>query len=83
MYRIKLTAQARKELKVVKTIYQEAIAIELEEMKEDPFIGKPLMRELTGKYSYRIGIYRIIYTINKKDKIIYILTMGHRVIVYE
>ncbi len=83
MYRIKLAAQARKEFKVVKILYQEAIAAAFVEMRENPFIGKPLMKELTGKYSYRIGMYRIIYTINKKDKIIYILTIGHRGIVYK
>lgn len=83
MYRIKLAAQARKELRAIKIMYQEAIDAALEEIKEDPFIGKPLTRELIGKYSYRIGIYRIIYTINKKDQIIHILTVGHRAIVYE
>lgn len=83
MYRIKLAAHAKKELKAVKTIYQEAIDAALDEMRENPFIGKSLMRELIGKYSYRIGTYRIIYTINKKDQTIYILTIGHRSIVYE
>lgn len=83
MYRIKLTAQAKKELKIIKIIYQEAIDVSLEELKEDPFIGKPLTRELIGKHSYRIGTYRIIYTINKKDQTVYILTIGHRDKVYE
>lgn len=83
MYRIKLTAQARKELKIIKIMYQKAIDVSLEEMKEDPFIGKSLTRELIGKYSYRVGSYRIIYTINKKDQTVYILTIGHRDRVYE
>lgn len=83
MYQIKLAAQAKKELKTIKTMYQEAIDAAFEEMKEDPFIGKPLTRELIGKYSYRIGIYRIIYKVNQKDQIINILTMGYRSKVYE
>lgn len=83
MYRIKLTAQARREFKVVKSIYQEAIVATFEEMKENPFVGKLLARELVGKYSYKIGSYRIIYKINKRDRIIQVLTIGHRSTVYE
>ena len=52
------------------------------EIKENPFIGKPLLRELFGKYSYRVGQYRIVYIIDKKDKIVKVLTAGHRSSVY-
>jgi len=54
----------------------------IEEIKEDPFTGKPLLRELFGKYSLKVGPYRIIYIVDKKDKIVKILTAGHRSIVY-
>lgn len=82
MYRIKLTAQVRKELKNLKKIYQDGVKATIEEIKENPFIGKPLSKELFGKYSYRVGPYRIIHSINKKDNLINILTAGHRSIVY-
>jgi mRNA-degrading endonuclease RelE of RelBE toxin-antitoxin system len=39
--------------------------------------------ELTGKFSFRVGVYRIIYKVNKKDKVVDILTAGHRATVYE
>lgn len=52
------------------------------ELKDDPLVGKPLTRELTGKFSLRVGTYRVIYKINRQDKIIYILTAGHRSTVY-
>lgn len=83
MYRIKLTKQARKELKSIKKIFQEAIDATFQEIKENPFFGKPLLRELTGKFSYRVGAYRIIYKIHQQDKVITILTIGHRSRVYE
>lgn len=83
MYQLKLTGRAKKELKNIKKIYEVAINFALEEIKEDPFAGKPLARELTGKYSYKIDTYRIVYKISKKDKKIYILTAGHRAKVYE
>lgn len=83
MYRIELTSQAKKELKIIKRVYQEAIGVALEELKENPFLGKPLVRELTGKFSYKVGAYRIIYQIKEKDKIIQVITAGHRAKVYK
>ncbi len=83
MYQIKLTGRAKKELKNIKKIYEAAINSALEEIKENPFAGKPLTRELIGKHSYKIDSYRIIYKINKKDRIINVLTAGHRATVYE
>lgn len=83
MYRIKLTAQARKEFKILKTVYQEAIGAALQDIKESPFIGKPLMRELTGKFSYKMSVFRIIYKVKEKDKTVQVITVGHRSKVYK
>lgn len=82
MFKIKLTARAYKELKLLSKNRQLAIKQIVEELKENPFSGKPLLRELTGRFSYRVGVHRVIYKVNKKDKIIYILTVGHRSAVY-
>ncbi len=83
MYKLKLTARAKKELKNLKKTHQEALATVIEEMKENPLIGKTLRRELTNQYSLRVGVYRLIYRINKKDKIITVLTAGHRAAIYK
>lgn len=83
MYRIKLTRKAKKELKDIKKIYEAAINSALEEIRENPFAGKPLIRELAGKYYYKIDVYRIIYKVSKKDQKIYVLTAGHRATIYE
>ncbi len=82
MYTIKLTARSKRELKSISKRHQEAIGVVFEELKEDARIGKPLKRELTGRFSVRIGVYRIIYTVNETDKIIYVITAGHRSSVY-
>lgn len=82
MFRIKLTARAKRELKYLSKRYGYSLAEIIEDLKENPFLGKPLVRELTGQYSYKVGIYRIIYKVNKKDKTILILTVGHRSKVY-
>lgn len=82
MFRIKLTAKAKKELKNLSKQDKLKIGEIIEELKEDPFIGKPLLRELSRKYSYRVGVYRVIYKINQEDKIVDILSAGHRSIAY-
>lgn len=79
---IKLTAQAKKELSIIRNRHKEAICVAFEDMKEDPFIGKPLTRELSGRFSYKVGMFRIIYKVNEKDKIVQIITAGHRANVY-
>ena len=84
MYRIKLTKQARKELRAVTIVYASAISIALVAIQQDPLSGKSLTRELTGHFSYRVGAYRIIYKINKRDKtVVFILSAGHRATVYQ
>jgi len=82
MYKLKLTPKAKKELKIISKLHNQAISSVLEELKESPFSGKPLTRELTGRFSYRVGVYRIIYTVNKRDKAVTVLTVGHRATVY-
>lgn len=82
MYTIKLTARAKKELKNISKRHKEAMGLIFEELKEDATVGKPLTRELTGRFSLRVGIYRIIYMVNKRDKTIYVITAGHRSAVY-
>ncbi|MBI2621543.1 MAG: type II toxin-antitoxin system RelE/ParE family toxin [Candidatus Levybacteria bacterium] len=83
MLRLKLTTRAKKELKNISYRHRLALSNIFEDIKENPDIGKPLTRELTGKYSYKIGVYRIVYKVNKKDKIILILTAGHRSTIYK
>ena len=83
MYRIFISPEAKKGLKTIARLYRKGIAESIESLKKDPFLGKPLVRELTGKYSYKVGVYRIIYKVNKKDKIINILDAGHRAGIYQ
>ncbi len=82
MYRIKITARAKKNLKLLSKSNFLAIGWVLEDLKEDPYLGKPLGRELLKRYTYRVGVYRIVYKINKKDKCVVIISTGHRSTVY-
>ncbi len=83
MYKLQISSKAANEIKKISHPHQKAIILAIAEIKEEPLLGKPLTRELSGRFSYRVGVYRIIYKVNKKDKIINIVTAGHRSSVYK
>jgi mRNA interferase RelE/StbE len=51
-------------------------------LQKDPFQGKALKHTLKGCYSLRVGMYRIIYTVDHKIITVYVLDIGHRKDVY-
>ena len=82
MYKIEIAPKAQSQLKKLRIQYKLSLSSIIEDLKEDPFIGKPLIRNFMGKYSYRVGVYRIIYRINVKQKLVEIISAGHRSVVY-
>ena len=84
MYKVVIAPQAKQQLKsIAKITHRDAVAGAIEELKEDPHMGKKLTRELEGKYSYRVGVYRIIYKVYEKEKRVEVVTAGHRSTVYQ
>lgn len=83
MYRLFIAPSSKKQFTSIKKIYQQGINSTLLELKENPYYGKALIKDLVGKFSFRVGVYRVIYKINEKDKIISILNIGHRATVYK
>lgn len=82
MYKIEISPQAKSQFKKLKIKYRLSFSRIIDDSKEDPFIGKPLNRDLLGRYSYRIGVYRIIYRIKAKENLVEIITAGHRSTIY-
>ncbi|MEK7113158.1 MAG: type II toxin-antitoxin system RelE/ParE family toxin [Patescibacteria group bacterium] len=84
MYKVIIAPRAKKQLKsIAKETHRNAIANAIEDLKENPFMGKKLTRDLEGRYSYRVGVYRIIYKIYEKEKIVEVVTAGHRSSIYQ
>lgn len=85
MYRIVLLSEAKKSYKWLfthnKPLFQRIYNV-LEALKTNPLLGKALRDNLKGKYSIRIGVYRIIYFIDKQNIIVYVLDIAHRREVY-
>ena len=49
----------------------------------DPECGEPLLRELDGLWKFRVRRFRIVYTIDRKTRVIHVMAVGHRRHVYE
>lgn len=85
MYKIVLSSQAEKSYRKIlysnKEVFRR-IDNALESLKTDPFQGKALKHKLKGKFSLRVGVYRIIYLVKKKIITVYILDIGHRKYIY-
>lgn len=82
MFKLIISPQARRELKSIPKQHQHYIRLLLRELRDDPTIGKPLTRELSRRFSLRVGLYRIIYKVNFADKIVSVISAGHRSKVY-
>ena len=62
-------------------LYQR-VASALDDLQRDPYQGKPLKGELKGRYSYRVGSYRIIYLIHQQQLRVLVIDIGHRRDIY-
>lgn len=83
MYRLLYTDEAKKQISKLDNRLKEKIRIAAEEIQTNPTVGKPLTRELKGRFSYRIGDYRIIYRLYHTEVVVLILAVGHRRDIYE
>lgn len=85
MHKIVFTKAAEKDYRYLfshnRPIF-ERIRKALYSIAADPRQGKPLKLSLKGKWSFRAGMYRIIYSIENNILTVYILDIGHRREVY-
>ena len=55
----------------------------IESLAENPYRGKPLSYDLAGLFSLRTSDYRIIYRIKGGERVIIVISIGHRREVYK
>jgi len=82
MYEIIFRNPAKRFLKKLDKHVQKEIIAKIEKLKENPRIGVPLVKNLSGLWRLRHGIYRIIYQIKEFELIVYIIDIGHRSNIY-
>lgn len=83
-YQAVLTAAALRSLGSVPTrVAEPLVAFIFGSLASNPRRrGKPLQRELEGRWAARRGDYRIVYRLDEDTKTMYILKIGHRAQVY-
>ncbi len=84
MYKIEYAKGIVKDLKKLpKEIKEKALEIVETVLAEDPYAGRPLKGSYKGLWKYRLGDYRIVYTIESNRLVIFVLRIRHRKNVYE
>jgi len=83
MYNLTFSSGARKFFRKLTNSDKRQIGKKIEELKQNPELGKPLTGKLSGLWSLRIGKFRVLYQVRKNELIILILKIGHRKNVYD
>ncbi|MBE0501929.1 MAG: type II toxin-antitoxin system RelE/ParE family toxin [Desulfuromonadales bacterium] len=87
VWQIEITNTAKKQLVKLDRQVQTEILRYLRERictNEDPRrYGASLRRELTGRWKYRVGAYRLICEIQDEKILVLVLMVGHRSKIYE
>jgi len=83
MYQIVLSRTAEKDLDKIDMKYKPHIFAAFFDLRKDPFLGKKLKGKFQDCYSLRVGFYRIIYKIYKRELNILVIRIGQRQEVYK
>jgi len=83
MYQIVLSRSADKDLNKVDSKFKPHIFAALFDLRKNPYLGKKLKGRFQDYCSLRVGIYRIIYKIYKRELNILVIRIGPRQGVYK
>lgn len=79
---VKATPRFIKSLGKLDKIVKRRILSKVSELADEPYEGKSLKGELSGLFSLRVGDYRVIYWIDEKEGIVWLVDVGHRKRIY-
>jgi mRNA interferase RelE/StbE len=82
-FRLLYSESCRKQIRNLPPQIKPAIKSRIEEIADNPLMGKLLERELSGYLSLRVHRYRIIYRVNESDRVIEVHFVGRRRDIYE
>ena len=82
-YRLLYSETSREQIRSLHPDIKSSIKAQIQSIKNNPYSGKPLEKELSGYHSLRTKRFRVIYKIDHDQKIIQIHYVGHRKDVYE
>lgn len=70
--------KAVKGLKRIPQDYKNRILRAIGSLAEQPFAGRPLTGDLDGRYKLVMWPYRVIYRLQIKEQVVYIIAISHR-----
>jgi len=86
MYKVVLLPKAQKVFARADSPLARKLAGVFESLETDPVRHpsiKPLVGPLKGFFRFRSGDYRVVYQVNTKKKIVYVVRIAHRKEAYE
>lgn len=83
MFHVQIKSKALKQLSKLELKHQKRISEKIDQLTNDPYIGKRLEGNLSGYFSMRVWPYRIIYTVAKKIVTVTVVSIGDRKDVYK
>ncbi|MFQ5794095.1 MAG: type II toxin-antitoxin system RelE/ParE family toxin [Candidatus Bipolaricaulia bacterium] len=85
-YEVRLSRSARKYYEKCDPDVAKQLETCFEDLEKDPFPPHPRIKklrgELSGNYRFRVGQLRVVYTIFKDERVVYIRAIGPRGDVY-
>ncbi len=82
-YRIIYSETSRDQIRSLHPQIKPIVKSHIQKLKENPYLGKALERELSGYYSLIMRRFRVIYKIDHNNHVIQIHYVGHRKYIYE
>lgn len=83
-YTVSISNNARKQLKEIPATYAKQIRNHIDKLAENPRPhGSIKLKGYEDEYRIRVGVYRILYTINDKEIRVEVIAIGHRKDIYD
>lgn len=82
-YKLRVMEETREEVRHFSPDVKRLVLEAVDRIAENPFLGEPLVEELTGYWKYRANRYRIVYKIVSETKEIYVVLIDERESVYD
>ena len=82
-YRLLYSKTCRDQIRSLHPHIKPIIKARIQQLKENPFQGKALEKELAGYYSLGTKRFRVIYKIDHQSNLVQIHYVGHRKDIYE
>ena len=82
-YQLVYSETSRNQIRKLYPQIKPVVKAKIEKLRDNPFSGKYLEKELSGYLSMRVKRFRVIYKIKDNDQTVEIHYVGHRKDIYE